>query len=123
MLDIFVISPYTHADKKIEAERAHQADLYIGHLMQQDKVAYSTISAMHHLLDKCKLPGDWEYWKKHCEMMISSAHEVHVLCLYGWDESKGVADELAFAKMFPKKIKLITPMSKDDARVYITSDI
>ena len=122
MLDIFVIVPYTHADEKIVEERVRYTDLYVGFLTSQCKVVYSTVSAMHHITKLCELPTSYDYWKLHCEKMIASTYEVHVLCLDGWEDSEGVQAELEFAKLFSKKIKYVTPMGKDDARVYITSD-
>lgn len=113
MLDIFVIVPYTHADEKIVNERVRQADLYVGFLTNECKVVYSTVSAMHHITKLCDLPSTWDYWKLHCEKMISSCEEVHVLCLDGWEESEGVQAELKFAKLFSKKITYVTPTGKE----------
>ena len=107
MLDIFVISPYTHADVEVVEERVWEADLYVGSLVKQGKVVYSTVSAMHHITKICELPDTWEYWKHHCEQMIYNTYEVHVLCLDGWEESEGVLAEIEIAKMFSKKIQYI----------------
>lgn len=113
MLDIFVISPYTSASRSIVALRVLEADLYIGELVRQGKVAYSTVSAMDHVTDICNLPNDWAYWKHHCEQMIASTYEVHVLCLDGWEESEGVQAEIEIAKMFCKKITYIKKVGKN----------
>ena len=107
MLDIFVISPYTHENRWVVIERVLEADLYVAELVRQGKVVYSTVSAMDHVTRLCALPNDWEYWKHHCEQMIASTYEVHVLCLEGWEESEGVQAEIEIAKMFNKKIQYI----------------
>lgn len=106
-MDIFIISPYTHDNKFVVDQRAHEADMYVGELARRGKVCYSTISAMHHLLDACELPGTWEYWKTHCTTMIQDADEVHVLCLWGWEDSEGVSFEIEIAKLLNKKITYI----------------
>ncbi len=104
MFDVFVISPYTDINPDITQARVAAADLYIGKLTQQGIVAYSAISAMHHLLDSWKLPNDWKYWEKHCATMIGCAKIVHVLCLDGWDTSVGVAGEIAIARELKKPV-------------------
>jgi hypothetical protein len=112
MLDIFVISPYTHPDIAVKECRVLEADYYIGELVRQGKVAYSTVSSMHHITNLCNLPDSWDYWKRHCEMMIASTYEVHVLCLDGWEESEGTQAEIEIAKMFNKKITYINKVKK-----------
>lgn len=112
MLDIFVISPYTSDKLMTIAYRVREANLYIGELTRKGKVAYSAISAMHHLLRLCKLPGDWNYWQHHCEQMMEPAQEVHVLCLDGWEESEGVRAEIEIAKGFNKPIRYIKKVER-----------
>jgi len=109
MFDVFIISPYKDDNFLIETERAVSADLYIGELAHNGVVAYSTISAMHHLLGICDLPEDWSFWKKHCTTMIKSAKEVHVLQLDGWETSEGVIAELEIARTYYKKITFVQP--------------
>lgn len=114
MFDVFIISPYRDDNITVESGRAMDADLYVGELAQNGVVAYSTISAMHHLLGICDLPSDWEFWKTHCSKMIACAKEVHVLKLDGWETSEGVAGELDLAKILNKPIKFIDMVYTDD---------
>jgi len=109
MFDVFIISPYTAPTVRVESERAVSADLYVGELARNGVVAYSTISAMHHLLGICDLPEDWSFWKKHCTTMIESAKEVHVLQLDGWEDSEGVQGELEIAHALNKPIVFVEP--------------
>lgn len=113
MFDVFIISPYTAGNISIESERARDADLYVAELAREGIVAYSTISAMHHLLTICDLPGTWVFWKNHCTKMIRSAKEVHVLELEGWEESEGVAAELEIAAKYNKPVIFISRGIKD----------
>ena len=107
MYDVFVISPYTDDDQNVVCDRVAAAERYLASLTMEDVVAYSTIAAMHHLTVKFSLPNDYEYWKDHCHKMISSAKEVYVLCLDGWENSVGVQDELSIARELNKKITYI----------------
>ena len=112
-MDVFVISPYRGehgtdvCNDPVVPYRVQAASEYIAELTKQGFVCYSTVSAMHHISVDFDLPKSWEYWKKHCEIMIMHAYEVHVLCLDGWKESEGVQAEIEIAKMFSKKIKYI----------------
>lgn len=103
-MDVFIVSPYNDDDFDVRNRRALEADIYVGVLTRQDKVCYSAISAMHHLLHILELPETWDYWRKHCEVMMMHASEVHVLCLDGWEQSEGVQAEIEIAKVFNKKI-------------------
>ena len=107
-MDIFIISPYTDDDFDVRNRRALEADTYVSELTRQGKVCYSAISAMHHLLYIGELPGTWDYWRMHCEVMMMHAYEVHVLCLDGWEQSEGVKAEIEIAKIFNKKITYVT---------------
>lgn len=106
-MDVFIISPYTDDDFDVTNRRALEADIYVGELIRQGKVCYSTISAIHHLLYLTELPGTWVYWRMHCEVMMMHATEVHVLCLDGWEQSEGVQAEIEIAKTFNKKITYV----------------
>ena len=112
-MDIFVASPYSHYDERVVEARAHEADIYVGELTRQGKVCYSAISAMHHLLKVCELPGTWEYWHMHCDRMMHHADEVHVLCLDGWEESVGLKNEIEIAKELNKKITYVKKNGKN----------
>jgi len=112
-MDIFIISPYTDDDFDVRNRRAMEADTYVSELTQQGKVCYSAISAMHHLLYIGELPGTWDYWRMHCEVMIMHAYEVHVLCLDGWEQSEGVKAEMEIANVLGKKIKYITKTGRN----------
>ena len=107
MIDIFVSSPYTDDDPSIIARRVEQAEQYIAHLTTQGAIAYSTIAAMAHIVEKYELKNDYPFWQSHCEQMISSSDEVHVLMLDGWQDSPGVMDEIRIADELDKPIRFI----------------
>jgi len=121
MFDVFIISPYTCDDEQVKLDRVMSANQYVGELANKGIVAYSAISAMDHLLYQCDLPGDWGFWQKHCEQMIESAKEVHVLQLDGWEESEGTTAEIDIANKYDKPIKYIPVRDFNDVRFYFTT--
>jgi len=119
MYDVFVISPYTHDNPVVVQERVEKAETFLVNLTLEGKIAYSTIVAMHHLTKNHTLPTNYAFWRNHCRTMIASAKEVYVLCLDGWKESTGVADEIKIATELHKNITYINndrndPVNLDD---------
>ena len=78
-----------------------------GILMRQGFIVYSPISHTHPIAMECGLPTDWEYWKNIDTSFLEWCDEVHVVCIPGWKESKGVQAEIKIAIKLGKKIVYI----------------
>jgi hypothetical protein len=59
---------------------------------------FSPIAHSHPIALTGALPTNWEYWKAYDETMISSCRALAVLKLNGWDESRGVREEVEIAR-------------------------
>jgi len=94
---IYLASPYSSKHKRIQYERAMQVIEVAVHLIEVGLFVYSPIAAWHHVATTHKLPTDYTYWRKFDELMISRSNRVLVLTLNGWEQSKGVQAEIAFA--------------------------
>lgn len=94
---IYVASPYSHKDPRIEDHRFLMAETYVAAALKQGYAVFSPIYYCHELARKYKLPGDAAFWKKFNNQMMRKADAVHVLQLMGWRESKGVQYELMMA--------------------------
>ncbi|MCZ2108548.1 MAG: DUF4406 domain-containing protein, partial [Dehalococcoidia bacterium] len=56
--------------------------------------------------------GDsWQEWAAMNDEMIDFCDEVYVLGIEGWQESKGIAHEIAYARAQGKAVRLVTPMN------------
>ena len=95
---IYLASPYTSQDNSVVEERHSWAEHVTAKLMIKGFVVFSPIVHNHKLSQNYKLPKDYEFWEKYCLEMLSLASELYVLMLDGWEESKGVKAEIAFAK-------------------------
>ena len=50
---------------------------------------------------------DWDFWERIDRSFLEWCEEVHVVCLDGWKESRGVNDEIRIAREMNKPVKLI----------------
>jgi hypothetical protein len=96
----YLASPYTpHAGEPIE-ERVTAAAKAAARLMEQGCVVFAPIPHSHgiaeHLDDATRF--DHEFWLRQDLAILAHAELLVVLRLPGWERSKGVAREIAFAK-------------------------
>ena len=102
---IYLAIPYTHEDPAVMDARAAVADHVAALLTDIGYQVYSPISGWHHIAKKYSLPTDHEYWTRLNHRMMLNSDRVLVIMLYGWKESKGVQDEIAFAERFGIEVK------------------
>lgn len=97
---IYLASPYSHRDAAVREERYATACKATADLMAQGYVVYSPIAHSHpvaaYLPDTLLL--DHEFWMKQCLPMVERSDAVWVLTIPGWDQSRGVAREVAHAE-------------------------
>ena len=103
MKKIYLAIPYSGNENSsfIKANRA------AGKLLMDGNIVFSPISMSHPIASQCDLPGDWAFWKKFDEAFIEWCDEMHVICLDGWEKSKGVCAEMKIATRLEKPIILI----------------
>lgn len=93
----YVASPYSHVDKQVEAARYECAIRFTAWLVAVErKVAISPIVHCRPLAEARSLPGDAAWWEFYNESLMNACDNLAVLCLPWWEESKGVAAEIAY---------------------------
>jgi len=95
---IYLAIPYSHKDKRIENQRYLIVTKLAGYLMKLGHIVYSPITHSHHIARLLDLPKDFDWWKDYCLEMLNRCDELWVVCINGWDKSKGVCAEIDFAK-------------------------
>lgn len=93
---IYVASPYTHESPQVREDRYLQVGYYFIHLLSKKKFPYSPIVANHHIAKEFGLKHKAVDWMAYNFAMLSSASELHILMLDGWNESVGVLAEINF---------------------------
>lgn len=95
---IFLSSPYTHVDKKIQQERYDKVAEIAAKLTSNGEHAFSPII---YGLELCKykdMPTDFKFWGDFCMNFLKRCDKMYVLQFDGWESSTGVQAEIKFAK-------------------------
>lgn len=107
---IYLASPYSHPDPAVRQKRYEQTMAAQAYLLRQGQHVYSPIVACHPMALAHDLPTDAAWWAEYNLDMLTRCSDVYVLCLNGWEKSKGVAQEIEWAKeqlIPPLFVKLI----------------
>jgi len=118
---VYLASPYTHADKSVEAERFTAACKATGYLMNNRpdvQMIYSPIAHTHPIAQVCTLPGVWQFWAAADEAILSRSSEIWILCIPGRKKSTGVNAEIKIAARFGLGVKYVIPQA--DGKYIVT---
>lgn len=106
---IYLASPYSHQDKQVEHQRYTQVQQVMAAFMSTGVNVYSPIVLCHPTALEYNLPTDAKFWENYNNNTIRRCDALWVLCLDGWKESKGVTEEIKFAKLLNLQILFISP--------------
>jgi hypothetical protein len=104
---IYVASPYNHSDDDIRWLNYRKVSRYSAGLIAKGQVVISPIAYGHPLLDFAEIPYDWPFWSNFCLTFLDRCDEMHVLMMEGWDKSRGVEEEIQYARQQSIPIKYI----------------
>lgn len=54
-----------------------------------------------------ELPRGWDYWERYDRAMLEACDELWVLCLDGWEDSKGIKGEIAIMQEMGKPVHYV----------------
>jgi hypothetical protein len=95
---IYIGSPYSHPDKEIRQKRFELVSKFAADLVSERHIAISPITYGHTLLDFKDMPTDFEFWNNFCIGLLKKSDYLYILEIEGWKESKGLQEEIKFAK-------------------------
>lgn len=78
-------------------ERYRENAKLVSNLLHEGHFVYSPVVHCHPVAVAYGLPRDFQFWKDYNYHMLMRADELMVLCLRGWKESIGVAQEIEWA--------------------------
>lgn len=110
MIDLYLISPYSHHEPAVRTHRFLDACRAAAWLMDKGLVVFSPIAYGHHLCRLCDLPYTWEAWERVDHAFIDSCRAVIVLMIPGWRSSAGVKAEIAYARQTGKPVWWMLPI-------------
>lgn len=95
---IYLGQPYAHSDPTIMEYRYNTACRVTAQLLASGITVFSPIAHCHELAQRFKqLPREWSFWREHDFAILSRCSELRVLFLEGWEASRGLTEERAFA--------------------------
>lgn len=110
---IYLASPFSNPDPRVEAERYHQTCQVMAILLDAQHLVFSPITharpicEFRNLLPRVQGSG-FNTWEKLDLEMIYRCDELWVACLDGWEDSYGVREEIRFAHLHKKPIRYVT---------------
>jgi len=128
---LYVAVPFTHSEASVREQRFQAACRVSALLMKHSIVVFSPLShsvpiVRHGDLDEM----DSEYWLTMDLPLLERADELLIVGLDGWEESRGVQEELHFALEHNTPITLIEekdierlPAIPKSGKLFLTSKI
>ena len=104
---IYLSSPYSHHDAAVRAQRYRDALQTVALLMSDGRTVFSPIVHCHELALTFNLPTSFDFWRNYNLQMLQEAFLISVLCIPGWKDSKGVTEELKYARGVPMGVSYI----------------
>ena len=100
MKKLYLASPYTSPDPIVRNSRVELASIIAARLMEQGYVVFSPITHSHRVADHLhhRNARSHEFWMAQCLPMLEALDCMMILPMEGWRESRGIAEELAFAR-------------------------
>lgn len=95
---IYLASPYTHKDPHVVQERYDLTEQCTYELLKRGLPVFSPIVHCHKIAVDFGLPTDAAYWEKYNMEFLRRARELYILTIDGWQESKGMKQEIAAAR-------------------------
>ena len=95
---IYVASPYTHQDPSVMRQRGAAAVRYAASCIRRGETVFSPIAHGIAFTVSGGDPISWDEWMRVDLAILRLCSTVRVLALPGWEDSRGVAAEVAEAR-------------------------
>jgi hypothetical protein len=105
---VYIASPYSHPDERVRHENYLIVTKIAGDLVSRGMAAISPITYGHVIADYTPMPTDWNFWMDFCLALLVKCDRILVCnTIHGWENSRGVAAEIEFAKQNGIKIEYL----------------
>jgi hypothetical protein len=108
---VYLASPYTHQSPLVRAQRFDAACKAAGRLMCAGACVYSPI-AHGHAIETAYEPvagRDHDFWLRQCFAILLRSSRLVVLTLDGWEQSRGIAAEIEYARANGIPLEFMSP--------------
>jgi uncharacterized protein DUF1937 len=100
----YLCAPYSHPDPEVRKARYEAVCKAAGDLMCEGKTIFSPLSHTHPIQQRMREDKGHDFWMKADYPFLVAADGLIVLMLDGWQESKGVEEEIRVASYLGKPI-------------------
>jgi hypothetical protein len=105
----YLASNYTHADPAVRLERYWAVVKKATELMRAGECVFSPIAHTHEIGLMLGREVDHEFWMRQDKSLLQHASKLKVLTLEGWQQSRGVAEEIEAAKAMGIPVEYVEP--------------
>jgi hypothetical protein len=109
----YIASPYTHPDHAVRRGRWRAAVRFLQWCLARQDWVYSPIAHCEEAARLAALPTNFQFWQSFNHTMLGAARGLYVLRLPDWEQSAGVADEIAFAAGRGLPVQHFLPVEDD----------
>lgn len=95
---IYLAAPYTSSSQQTQIDRVERASRVAASLMEDGLVVYSPITHGHHIQPHFTQPHSHDWWMEQCLPILRRCDALLVLTIPGWQQSKGVGEEILAAR-------------------------
>jgi len=95
---IYLACPYSNKNPEVAKARYEFVTIVAGVLMRRGMTVFSPVTHSRPIDMTFEEPEDWEFWKQQDFDILENCDALCVLMIDGWKESKGVTEEIQFAK-------------------------
>lgn len=111
---IYLACPYSHPDASVRQQRFEAACRHAAKLIREGEVVFSPLSHSSPIADLGDLdPLSHAIWMPQNWWFVCHAEKVVVLRLEGWEESRGVQQELRWARQLGRTVRYDDPEEKN----------
>jgi len=100
----YLASPYTHEDQTVMVRRYEWVRDVAAFLSRSGLYCFSPIAHSHDMAIANRMPTNFEFWDDWNRCMIRGSCGIIVLKMQGWELSKGVKAEIAYAREISKPV-------------------
>lgn len=109
---IYLASPYSHADPAVMEGRYQAALRAAATLMQSGQAVFAPIAHSHPISSAMPphMATNHEFWMAQDLPLLRCAAKLVILKLPGWEQSRGIAEELLLAIKLKIPVKYMEPV-------------
>lgn len=108
----YIASPYTHEDATVRQMRYERVRDFTAKMATLGMYGFCPIAHSHDMGIANKLPYHVDFWREWNYRMIDGASSLLVYMLDGWKQSKGVQEEIEYARKLGKPIFFYDPKTE-----------